>query len=129
MKNIIRFFVFVSPIFLSVISYAATYGDCTNCEVSSIGTGAHYDGYCTTSSCAVIQVKHDENGSFTPSDANCGSTSWQFVLDTSTDSGKTTLSQLLTAFASGKKVGIGGNSICNAALKAENIRFVYFTSI
>jgi hypothetical protein len=55
-------------------------------------------------------------------------TGWHFVLDTSTAAGKVTYSILLTAYASGQNVHVGGTNTCTVSPSGivENLFYVSF---
>jgi len=126
MKNI-KSLILITMLFVYVSGpvQAEPYGLCSNCTVVSVGSGPHYDSACVQStSCAAVAVR-----GATLARADCNSiTSWNFVFDTSTDSGKSTLSLLLTAMTTGKPVVIEGAGTCNNAAKIEDLRYIYFSA-
>ncbi len=60
--------------------------------------------------------------------STCDTAGWHFTLDTTTDSGKGTLSALLSAYAMGKKIGIKGSGYCSNNTNTEDLLFVYFST-
>ena len=123
MKTILRFILATLFILPGISAYA---GSCTNCVIESIGTGPSFDRECPSSSCALVRI-NKESGSFMRDP--CSTTlSWHFALDTSTASGKTTLSQLMTALNSGRPVVIGGDNKCTiySSGTIEDLGHMYF---
>ncbi|EAQ65505.1 hypothetical protein MED121_22577 [Marinomonas sp. MED121] len=107
--------------FMSVFSTSSFAGFYQG-PILSIGTGSHYDALCAFESCAVIMV--DEVYYQGP---NCrAEDSWAFVVRTDTNSGKSTYSQLLTAYSSGKEVVIKGTDSCSGIDSIETLLYAYF---
>src|SRR5689334_1905972 len=96
---------------LSVIASTVTMaaGLCNACTIKMVGSGPYYDSLCSTATC--IYVKMNQAVSTRPSCAT--SSSWDFVLDISTASGRATYSLLLTAYASGQLLSVGGMATCS----------------
>lgn len=102
-------------------------GMCFNCTVKTIGIGPHYDELCTTSSgrsmsCAFVKVA----GAFVNRPTCSGD--WNYVIDTSTQSGRNALALLLTANASGKTVQISGTGVCSFYSQSENFFYAQILS-
>jgi hypothetical protein len=98
-------------------------GICTNCTVKSIGVGPYYDGLCTSGTCAFVAVNGTVN--YRPTCSN--NTSWHFVLDTSTASGRATYALLLSAKASSASLNVYGTANCTLtpAGATETLSAVY----
>lgn len=100
-------------------------GSCDNCFVESIATGPSIDRDCASGSCVLVRIK-TAGGRFVP-DPCSKSTGWHFALDTSTASGKTSLTQLLDAHTNEKRVVIGGDNNCRIhnSGNVEDIGHIY----
>lgn len=103
-------------------SFAA--GLCSPCKITSLGSGAYYDNLCPAGSCVFISLSPTPTGR----PACSYNTGWHFVLDTSTAAGKVTYSILLTAYASGQNVHVGGTNTCTVSPSGivENLFYVSF---
>lgn len=95
-------------------------------KIISIGTGPHYDGICTAETCAVVMVDGTTDTGYEP--PACQNGSWNYILRTDNESGKNTLSQLLTSFVAGLDVAIGAKGVCTLDVNdnAEEINYIYF---
>lgn len=89
---------------------ASADGICNNCTIKNIGVGTYYDGLCASGNCAFIAV-NGSLGSYRPGCAT--NTSWSFVLDMSTQSGRSTYAFLLSAKATAAAVNVYGSNNCN----------------
>ncbi len=49
---------------------------------------------------------------------------YQFAFDPTTDLGKSQLSLVLTAYAMGAEVNVGGNNVCSQVADIENLRWI-----
>ena len=49
---------------------------------------------------------------------------YQFAFDPTTDLGKSQLSLVLTAYAMGAEVNVGGNNVCSQVADVENMRWI-----
>ncbi|MCX4030494.1 hypothetical protein H0A36_26220 [Endozoicomonas sp. SM1973] len=107
-------------LFLLVLTNFVSAGVCTNCKIKSIGIGPHYDNLCIKNACAFILVEGNLND-IVP----CSTGSWHFVVDTTTDSGKSALSLLLMAHAADKRISIAGDGSCNYSREAETFLYSY----
>ncbi len=105
-------------IFLSVIASADEYKGL----IQSLGVGLYYDSSCNAESCVVVMVDDSHNG------PSCHKTSWDFIIDTTTTTGRNTYSHLLAAYSSGKEVVIGGAGNCNLHVggKIESVSYIYY---
>ncbi len=115
----------IALLLLSSFNHAHA-GSCVNCVVESIGTGPGFDRECPSGACALIRVK--PKGEYFVRDACSITDSWHFALDTSTDTGKITLNQLMQAYESGKRIVITGNNKCSVYSSGtiEDADRVYF---
>lgn len=111
------FFVFISLISFQL--YASN--QCSNCTIKHLGFGSHYDDLCQSTSCVFVMV--DQNVSGRPA---CSTRAWHFTIDTTTDSGKGTLSALLAAHSTKSPVNIKGSGSCSNYTGAEDLRYVYY---
>lgn len=109
---------------LLVSTYSFSSDECTDCTIRTLGFGPHYDGSCVSTSCVYIQMKD----AITNRPLNCIAGGWHFTLDTTTDSGKGTLSALLSAYAMGKKIGIKGSGYCSNSSNTEDLQYVFFST-
>jgi hypothetical protein len=104
-------------VFISAISSADEYKG----FIRSLGAGQYYDSNCNVDSCVVIMVDDSHTG------PSCHNASWDYIIDTTTTTGKNTYSLLLAAYSSGKEVVIGGSGNCNLHVggKIESVDYVY----
>jgi hypothetical protein len=101
----------IASLFLAVFSLlyvpASLAGSCTGCTITNIGVGPYYDSLCSSTRCAFVRVQ-----AVASKPACATNSSWDFVLDISTDSGRSTYALLLTAYAAGKSVNMAGRNQC-----------------
>jgi hypothetical protein len=88
--------------------------------VTSIGSGTFYNERCGFN-CVVVNVVPAPTGS-TPCDYSGG---WKFAIDLDSPEGATQVSTILSAQATGKKIGIAGNGICTASLGMEKVYYIF----
>ena len=121
-KTILMSIRVVGVILMSLIA-SASYATVYTGKIQSIGTGPHYDSaICVAETCAVIMVDDSHVG------PGCHDGSWDYIIETGTESGRSSLSQLLTAYATGKEIVIGGTSSCalDKTDNIESINYIYF---
>ncbi|MDH5232241.1 MAG: hypothetical protein OEY38_19440 [Gammaproteobacteria bacterium] len=99
-------------------------GTASSSVVASIGFGPYYDNYCNSTSCVFVAV--DPPPTQVQGDCANYSTGWHFVIDTSNDTGKQSLSALLTAHSTGRRISIEGSGYCKTANsgKTEDLYFL-----
>ena len=97
-------------------------GTCTGCTIKMLGAGAYFDGICSSSSCIYIDIEQAVTGK----PACSANSSWDFVLDISTPSGKSTYALLLTASTAGQSLNLSGTNHCSLSPSGvvENLYFV-----
>lgn len=95
-------------------------GECGGCTIKSVGVGPYYDAICGKASCTFVAVTGSIQGK-----PACAGTDWNFVIDTSTISGRTSLSMLLTAYAANKSINIAGSGQCTLFSAGENFLYAY----
>lgn len=112
----------ITVIFLLIVSVQLSASDqCSSCTIKHLGFGSYYDDLCQSSSCVFIML--NEAVSNRPA---CSSAGWHFTIDTTTDSGKGTLSALLSAQAAKRPINIKGSGYCSNYSGAEDLRYLYF---
>ncbi len=117
MRNVQKLAILSSLFFGTNFSYATNYTG----VITGVGVGASYDSACTgTDSCAVVKVSSSHEK------AGCNKNSWDFVFDTSTDTGRNTLSVVLAAEISQREVVIGGTGLCDMHSITEDLMHVYY---
>jgi hypothetical protein len=109
----------LSFLFLAHNTYAVNW--CAGCKIKSIFVGPHPDKSCNTESCALIRVTGNLGRAACSTGIN-----WQYVLDTSTNTGQLLYSQLLTAYAADLTLDMIGDNTCSIADGAENLGGAYF---
>jgi hypothetical protein len=89
--------------------------------ITGIGAGSAYDTHCVgEDSCVVVKVAS------THTKAGCNSNSWDFAFNSSSDTGKNTLSLVLAAELSKRLVVIGGTGLCDLNPTVEDLRYIYY---
>ena len=89
--------------------------------ITGVGLGPTYDAACIgDDSCVVIKVASNHEK------AGCNSNSWDFVFNSSTDTGKNTLSVVLAAEMSKRTVVIGGTGLCKLFPSTEDLTYIYY---
>lgn len=114
--------ILASLLFLILSAQTFSSDACKNCTIKLLGFGPHYDVTCVSTSCVYVMM----NESITNRPTNCNTASWHFTVDTSTDSGKGTLSALLSAYAMRKPINIKGSGSCNNSTTSEDLLYVYY---
>ena len=123
MKKVFKLVVILPLILIGATAYG---GSCENCVIESIGSGPSVDNDCASATCVIIRV-NAAGGNMSPH--SCAtSTAWNFVMDTTDGANKTTLTLLLTALATGKRVVIAGSNTCNnySSKNVEDFTHMYF---
>lgn len=113
---------FKTTIFLLIVTTSNIVfgaGTCFDCQIEKIGQGPYYDSACTKPSCVFIKMNKD-----IASRPSCSIAGWDYVIDSSTDSGKATLSTLLMAYAAQKSVNVSGNNRCTLYAEYEDINYI-----
>ena len=117
---------------LASLSTTVLAGACVGCKIMSIGSGPNYDRTCPTGTCVYIRVDATE-GNFTrpacSSSPDWVLSDWHYTLDASTPSGRNSLSQVLVALTTQKKITIGGAGKCEvyAGGNTEDFDYMYFS--
>jgi hypothetical protein len=110
--------------FCTLLGEQALAGYCTNCTIVSLGSGTYFDGICTSGKCVFVDVQA------VTTEPSCATNSaWDYVLDMSTDTGKSTYAILMSAYLAGKAVEIGGNGACTLSPSGlvENLIYALYT--
>jgi len=97
-------------------------GTCNGCRIKMLGAGPYFDSICSSGSCIFIDIEQAVTGK-----PGCSTnSSWDFVLDISTASGRSTYALLIAASAAGQSINISGNNYCSLSPSGvvENFFFV-----
>ena len=114
MKNIAKY----CQIMALLLSSGAIAGNAENVTITKLGSGIGYEAFCGVS-CIPVKVtpKHTDFA-----DCSRNAASWDFALNTSTESGKQAYAHLLALYMSGKPVSIYGKGTCLGDF--EEINFI-----
>lgn len=103
---------------LLTLTFTAIAGNAENVIITKLGSGPVYESICGVT-CIPVKVT-PQHSNF----ANCSKNgaSWDFALNTSTESGKQAYSHILAMYMSGKAVSIYGKGTCMGDY--EEINFI-----
>ena len=108
-------------VLLAAFSPAFAAGTCNGCQIEMLGAGPYYDSLCSSGSCIFIGIEQPVTGK-----PGCSSNSgWDFVLDISTPSGRSTYALLLAAKSSGQSINIAGSNTCSLSPSGVVENFFY----
>lgn len=122
-----KFVINMTLIVCCFLSFNAFSGKCKNCVIDTYGTGVYYGDKCVnTDHCVVFSV----TGGTVLEKPDCAKNStWDYVIDASTDTGKSMLSQIAIAYTTGAVVNVHGAGECTMypSGKIEDTLYMFFS--
>ncbi len=110
---------FSMSLLIIMFSSSVIAGNAENVTITKFGVGPAYESLCGVS-CVTIKVT-PQHSNF--ADCSTNIASWDFALDTSTETGKQAYAHLLSSHMSGKTISIYGKGVCIGGSGYEAINF------
>lgn len=120
MGKSMKFREIIFSVFAMPLSGAVLASNAENVTITKFGTGPIYESLCGVS-CVPIKVR-PQHSNYAGCSQNIAS--WDFALDTSTESGKQAYAHLLASHMSGKTISIYGKGSCIGGSGYEAINFL-----